>query len=341
MGFKFRKSFNLGGGFRVNLSKSGIGYSWGGKGFRITHTSKGKIKARYSLPIKGLSYTKTLNSKQKQYKKITHKANQVNYNKPTVSDNNNYYDTQEIKNANVDTLKSDGLEDMLFAANRSLKLWTINKAFFITSLVFGLLNPIFWIIAIINIICGIYLRKNAIINMEYSFEDNQADEVNARMEPLIKITQSHKFWWISQTSKVIEKKYAAGASNIIKRNNCTASTKAPFPFKTNSSVVTFSSGNETLIFLPDKLFIIQNNKIGALNYSDVVTSIHNQRFIETQTVPNDAQIVDYTWKYVNKSGGPDKRFQNNTKIPVCLYGEIEIRSPIGINTDIMFSKTIQ
>ena len=32
MGFRFRKSINLGGGFRVNLSKSGIGYSWGTKG---------------------------------------------------------------------------------------------------------------------------------------------------------------------------------------------------------------------------------------------------------------------------------------------------------------------
>ena len=28
MGFRYRKSINLGGGFRVNISKSGIGYSW-------------------------------------------------------------------------------------------------------------------------------------------------------------------------------------------------------------------------------------------------------------------------------------------------------------------------
>ena len=29
MGFRFRRSINLGGGFKINLSKSGIGYSWG------------------------------------------------------------------------------------------------------------------------------------------------------------------------------------------------------------------------------------------------------------------------------------------------------------------------
>lgn len=29
MGFRYRKSINLGREFRINLSKSGIGYSWG------------------------------------------------------------------------------------------------------------------------------------------------------------------------------------------------------------------------------------------------------------------------------------------------------------------------
>ena len=137
--------------------------------------------------------------------------------------------------------------------------------------------------------------------------------------------------------KVINKKYAAGASNTIKRNKCKALVKAPFPFKTNSTSVAFSSGKETILFLPDKLFVIQGSKIGALSYSDVTISIHKQSFIERETVPRDAQIIDYTWQYVNKSGGPDKRFQNNKKIPVCLYGEMEIRSEKGVNTDIMCS----
>lgn len=35
MGFRFRKSVNL-GPLRVNFSKSGVGYSVGGKGFRAT-----------------------------------------------------------------------------------------------------------------------------------------------------------------------------------------------------------------------------------------------------------------------------------------------------------------
>jgi len=56
MGFKFRKSINLGGGFRVNLSKSGVGYSWGTKGVRYTKTAKGKRRSTMSIPGTGMSF---------------------------------------------------------------------------------------------------------------------------------------------------------------------------------------------------------------------------------------------------------------------------------------------
>ncbi len=60
MGLKFRKSINLGGGFRANISKSGVGFSWGKKGFRITKTAKGKVKTTTSIPGTGLSYTQEI-----------------------------------------------------------------------------------------------------------------------------------------------------------------------------------------------------------------------------------------------------------------------------------------
>jgi hypothetical protein len=41
MGFIYRKSFNR-GLFRVNLSKSGVGYSVGGRGFRVGTTARGR-----------------------------------------------------------------------------------------------------------------------------------------------------------------------------------------------------------------------------------------------------------------------------------------------------------
>lgn len=57
MGFRFRKSVKA-GPFRVNFSKSGIGYSVGGKGFRVTKKAGGGIRTTASIPGTGISYSK-------------------------------------------------------------------------------------------------------------------------------------------------------------------------------------------------------------------------------------------------------------------------------------------
>ena len=56
MALRYRNSINLGGGFRVNISKSGVGYSWGFKGYRVTHKAGGGKRTTYSLPGTGLSW---------------------------------------------------------------------------------------------------------------------------------------------------------------------------------------------------------------------------------------------------------------------------------------------
>ena len=56
MGMRFRKSFG-GKHFRVTLSKSGVGYSGGVKGARITRTASGRTRKTASIPGSGISYT--------------------------------------------------------------------------------------------------------------------------------------------------------------------------------------------------------------------------------------------------------------------------------------------
>lgn len=63
MGFRFRKSVKA-GPVRINFSKSGVGYSVGGKGFRVTKRADGKTQTTASIPGTGVSYVKT-SGKQK------------------------------------------------------------------------------------------------------------------------------------------------------------------------------------------------------------------------------------------------------------------------------------
>lgn len=56
MSFRLRKTFNLGNGIRFNLSKSGLGWSWGNHFFRRTYKSKNKTRTTLTIPNTGLSY---------------------------------------------------------------------------------------------------------------------------------------------------------------------------------------------------------------------------------------------------------------------------------------------
>jgi hypothetical protein len=55
MGLFYRKSVNL-GPFRVNLSGSGVGYSVGGRGFRVGKSSRGRRYTAFSVPGTGVGY---------------------------------------------------------------------------------------------------------------------------------------------------------------------------------------------------------------------------------------------------------------------------------------------
>lgn len=57
MGLNFRKILNVGGGFRINLSKRGIGASAGVPGVRFGLGPKGK-RLQISIPGTGIYYRK-------------------------------------------------------------------------------------------------------------------------------------------------------------------------------------------------------------------------------------------------------------------------------------------
>lgn len=69
MGMRFRKSFGS-GPFKVSLSKSGIGYSVGTKGFRHTKTANGRTRNTYSIPGTGISYVDEKSNKRSKKSKV-------------------------------------------------------------------------------------------------------------------------------------------------------------------------------------------------------------------------------------------------------------------------------
>lgn len=65
MGMRFRRSKKI-GPFRVNVSKSGVGWSVGSKGVRYTQKANGGTRVTVNTPVKGVYATKDFSAKQTQ-----------------------------------------------------------------------------------------------------------------------------------------------------------------------------------------------------------------------------------------------------------------------------------
>ena len=69
MGFRFRKSIDVLGLFRINFSKSGISFSYGLPGYRVTKMANGKTRKTVSIPGTGISHVTTSGNSKKSLTK--------------------------------------------------------------------------------------------------------------------------------------------------------------------------------------------------------------------------------------------------------------------------------
>ena len=172
MGFRYRKSINLGGGFRVNLSKSGVGYSFGGKGYRYTKKAGGGTRTTASIPGTGLSYVHDTSGKKRNSAggKATPKRTSTTV--PAVVDNT--YDTQEIKNASVVGMVSEGLEEMLASAEKSLFYYNLSIVGFWGCLILGCAYPFLLLISVASLIAECRLEVCSLQELQLVRSKTQA-----------------------------------------------------------------------------------------------------------------------------------------------------------------------
>lgn len=91
MGMRFRKSIGS-GPFKINLSKSGIGYSIGTKGFRHTKTANGRTRNTYSIPGTGISYVDEKSNKRSKKSKVN------DFDDSNLNQDNNFGNGEKPKN---------------------------------------------------------------------------------------------------------------------------------------------------------------------------------------------------------------------------------------------------
>ena len=339
MSFYIRKSLRA-GPFRFNFSKSGVGVSTGFTGFRIGTGPRGNY---VHMGRNGLYYKATLPSGQKHSKSPSTEE-------PIETPSS--VEMKEIESVDILQLQDSSSAELLVELNnkhKELRFWPIVVVISLIGLaVLYFLNVQVWVYAIVIPIAVIATflayRRDQLAKSVVLFYELESDAENAFQslhDGFNEIANCAQTWHVSHSGKISdlnEWKRSAGASTLVNRKTTHISPKAPPFVSTNLSIPAIPVGKQVLYFFPDRILVYEGNKVGAVSYSDIELQLHNTRFIESQSVPNDAQIVDRTWQYVNKKGGPDKRFKNNRQLPIALYGEILFKSSSGLNELIQTSK---
>ncbi|ANG64610.1 hypothetical protein A8C75_20455 [Marinobacterium aestuarii] len=341
MGFYLRKSISV-GPLRFNLSKSGIGISAGVIGLRFgigprgnyVHIGRGGLHYRATLPT-----SSSLRDSPAQFRFQSTAEIPLGTHAPL----------EEIESADISTIVDSSSRELLDELNRKstkVRLCPFVAVSSVVLLAFGAFSGwSAWLVGLLAIAfaAGTYaahirdtLQKTVV--MFYDFDADMEAAYAKLHTAASQLSNCGAAWHIEASGKVHDRKYHAGASDLVRRNSTSIRRGEPPYVKTNIETVAVSVGRQTLHFFPDRVFIYDQNGVGAVGYQELRVEVGVTQFIESESVPGDAEIVGRTWKYVNKSGGPDKRFKDNTELPICRYEEIALSSQSGLNEVIQLSR---
>jgi len=149
---------------------------------------------------------------------------------------------------------------------------------------------------------------------------------------------THKLKSIASTSRYSDIKYSAGATQGLQFLSAALKLGQAPGMAANIDVPLLKTGRTTLAFFPDRVLAFQGSSVGAVSYASLQASAERTRYVESEGVPGDATVVDRTWRYVNKSGGPDRRFKDNRELPICAYSKLLLSTSNGLDIRLLGSR---
>jgi hypothetical protein len=251
--------------------------------------------------------------------------------------------------ASSQELSSKSRKELLSSLNQSyndLRLdYLCGGIFLIISLILfnqnSMIGTIFIMFGLaITVAVATWESKRRTITITYEFEDEKANIFKQIISAFNNLASNKNVWVLIDSRSIHgshESKLNAGAGNLISRSDVQVGEGKPPWVNTNIDVPVLNARKQTLYMMPDGIFVYDDKGVGFVEYEDVSVSDNTTRFIEEHP-PSDAKIVDRTWKHPNKNGGPDRRFKDNYEIPICLYGELKIKSKSGMFFYLMTSK---
>jgi hypothetical protein len=171
------------------------------------------------------------------------------------------------------------------------------------------------------------------IATEITVDREQAEPYYRMRDEFAALSESQKIWNLL-TEQAIDR--------IAERSTAdTAITREPVSFSLGScDLIQWEqevphlpnrTGGDMYVYPGFILYRASKQAFALIDFHDVLLKVVSWQFTEHQTIPSDTQVVGQTWAKSNKDGSPDRRFHNNYQIPVVHYGSLLFSSPDGLD----------
>lgn len=345
MGFRFRRSMKIVPGVRLNFSGSGTSVSFGGRGLHYTIGAKG-TRTTVGIPGSGLSWTS-----YQRYRSATQPAARDQPTSPPVDLAQRFATApgRSFESADIQHLAANSTSELAGRLDSARKQFpthllalVIPAAIFVVAIGYGLQELAVGALAFGLVAWPLMLfldRRSRTTTLQYNLEDEQQQRFTSLIDAFNRMVRCQRVWRVPVEWDQGDWKRNAGANVTIERHPIQLQMGLPSLVKSNLEFPSFPLGKRTIYFAPDAILIVARNSVAALRYEDCQIAASDTRFIESERTPADAEVVGQTWQYVNKKGGPDRRFSNNRQLPICLYGQVDFRSGSGLNERIQCSRS--
>ncbi|MGK2958405.1 MAG: DUF4236 domain-containing protein [Acidimicrobiales bacterium] len=358
MTLRFRQTFTLFPGVRINVGKRGISTSIGVPGATINIGQKG-VRATIGLPGTGLSYSTQLTPNRSEPAPATLDDSPQDYFQGNIPKNAPVYVPQagmkEISSASVEVLTSTSLaplRDMIANAREQKKqveadlseaqsehskqeaeLATRKRSIFryfykrrIAELTEQIPKTKLEIDRLIE------WNENTKISIAFETTDTAQRAYASLVRAFESLRHCSKKWDVTSDRGINQFAERSTAVRVVDRHPVIFDFSRTDLIQFSGQAMRFQNvnGDDILIYpgvavmpRPDGLFALID--IRELDVQGNATG-----FQETESVPSDSKVIGQTWAKTNKDGSPDRRFKDNYQIPVCEYGRITFRSKSGV-----------
>jgi hypothetical protein len=197
------------------------------------------------------------------------------------------------------------------------RAWTVKDFIGEFSLTVGTLKTVLFLTLIV--LGFVYKTKRSKVFVGYVLVPEAERKLKAILDAFTTLRRCNGVWGFQVQSHANKKmwKYNAGSVFSVAKLPV-ALFNRPIPnLETNIQVCGVTYLRMAIYFLPEKLLVIDGDRVFHVAYSRLGIARSHLEYVEAEgQVFPDSMVIDRRWKFINRDGSPDRRFNANVQLPV-------------------------